>query len=436
MHVMTRTSRLIQLTVLTFVVVASHLPLYAEAEDQPQANDRLTWKKPHVGQGKKQSVTSTPKPFGSATQTVGAKMGPRLVAAREAVQSATHQTPLQAEPSGATLIQQAYERSRQGDSEGHYSTIIAQCERGIRQGVSRETERYAERLLSWAYNRRGTIAAEMGREQQALEDFEAAVRYDSTRWRALHNRGVSYALIGRLEEAVADFTRTIELNPRHANAYFNRGELRYKNGQFDKALKDYGRAVQLTPDDSAAYNSRGHTYYHLHKYPEAVRDFTEALRLDPQNSAALANRGLLYSDLGYYARALRDFQRAVDLDPELGHAYQGAAWVLATCPKEKYRDAEAAVAAASKAIELDGDDDPLYLDTLAAAHANSGRFDMAQEAVRAALEKAPEELQKQMKRRLTAYKQKRPYRSRPQQVASVVKQGAKRPIQRGLETIN
>ncbi len=414
MIVMTRMSRLIRLAVLAFAamlhlaVVASHQPLYAE--DTLQASDRLTWKKPHVGPGGG-SRESTP------------------AAASTLVPRPSALSPLQAETSGAVLIQQAYEQSRQGDSEGHYSTIIAQCERGIRQGVSRETERYAERLLSWAYNRRGTITAETQREQQALEDFETAVQYDNARWRALHNRGVSYALMGRLEEALADFARTIELNPRHANAYFNRGELRYKNGQFEEALKDYDRAVQLAPDDSAAYNSRGHTYYQLRKYPEAVRDFTEALRLNPQNSAALANRGQLYSDLGYYARALRDFQRAVEHDPELGRAYLGAAWVLATCPEEKYRDAEAAVSAASKAIELDGDD-PLYLDVLGAAHANSGQFEMAQEAVRAALEKAPEKFQKTIKRRLTAYKQKKPYRSRPQQVASVVKQGAKRPVQR------
>ena len=334
--------------------------------------------------------------------------------APDEVQQATHEVPL----SGFELIKQAYHESQQANSEDQYSAIIALCEQGLRGEVSGEATRYAHRLMSWAHNRRGKYLADTGDDEAALADFETAVELDKTRWRAYHNRGVSYAMEGRHQEAVADFTHTIRLNPRHANAYFNRGELLYEAGKYEQALRDYDRAIQLAPDDAPAYNNRGHAYYRLGKYKHAVRDFTEAIRLDTQFAAAYANRGQLYSDLGYYDYALRDFQRAVNNDPELGRAYLGAAWILATCPDRKFRDPEQAVAAASRAIEIDGDGDPRYLDTLAAAHASSGQFGMAQQALAAAIQRAPEDQARALQRRLEIYRSERSYVSRPKRLST------------------
>jgi len=336
----------------------------------------------------------------------------------DAQASQVHRATLVTAPSGIQLIQQAYDESRAAESERQYSSVITLCEQGIQAGVSEDTKEYAQRLMSWALNRRGQLRAGRGDEEGGLADFEAAVQYDKTRWRAFHNRGVSLALAGRHDEAIADFTRTIELNPKYAKAFSNRAELLLEQDKSQDALTDFERAIRLAPDDSMAYNGRGLAYYRLGKYRYAVRDLTKALQLDPKNAAAFVNRGKLYGKLGYYARALRDFQHAVDSDPELGRAYQGAAWILATCPDEKYRDAEQAVAAASRAIELDGDDDPVYLDTLAAAHARAGRFDMAQDAIVAALERTPEMKQKELVDRLTRYEKKETYESRPIELAS------------------
>ncbi len=428
MHVTTRMSRLSQLGVMVLTLFASSA--LAQTDEKSEPTKGLSWKKPRVAR-RDEPVESALTSDTTATDTTNASprqdvkrplssaqnrttRQDRDSAADERAVRATHTV----ETSGVAMIRRAYDQSQDGDSEGHYSLIISQCEQGIRAGVTKETEKYAERLLSWAYNRRGKIAAEMGRDEQALEDFESAVRYDKTRWRALHNRGVSYALVGRNEEALADLTRTIEINPQYANAFYNRAELHQERGQLDDALKDYGRVIQLAPDDAAAHNSRGYCYYQLRRYPHAVRDYTEAIRLDSENSAAFANRGQLYADLGYYPRALHDYQRAVDSDPGMGKAYQGAAWLLATCPNEKFRDAEEAVAAASKAIELDGDDEPIYLDTLAAAYANAGEFDLAVQAQQASIERSPEATEEKLQRRMAAFQQKKAFRSRPIKLAA------------------
>jgi len=372
---------------------------------------KLSWRKPRLFRETEIAESLRPAP--------AARLDSRAEARATEADGAVQQATFEGSTSKASQIKQAYALSKVAQSNDDYTSIIALCQRSLRGGATLETERYANKLISWALNRRGEIAAAKGQEQQALDDFEEAVVHDKTRWRALHNRAVSYALLDRYDEAIADLNRTIELNPRFAKAFFNRAELYSQEARFEQAIQDYDKAIELAPDDPASHNSRGYANYSIGRYKHAARDFTEALRLDPKFAAAYANRGMLYADLGYFPRSLHDFRQAVKLDPSLGAAYRGAAWVLATCPDEKYRDTRRALAAAERAIELDGDDDPSYLDALAAAEANAGQFRMAEETIETAMQRATEEMAGPLHGRLELYRQGRPFRTRPRETSVV-----------------
>jgi tetratricopeptide (TPR) repeat protein len=97
-------------------------------------------------------------------------------------------------------------------------------------------------------------------------------------------------------------------------------------------------------------------------------------------------------------------------DPELGSAYRGAAWLLSSCPDDRYRNADLAVQLAEKAIDLDGASDWTYLDALAAAQANAGRFDEAKDSAIRAIESAPAEALDELKSRLALYAKRQPFR--------------------------
>ena len=64
---------------------------------------------------------------------------------------------------------------------------------------------------------------------------------------------------------------------------------------------------------------------------------------------------------------------------------------MATCPDERYRNEELALTAAQKALELDGDKDPRYIETLAAAYANAGQYDSAVAILQGHLDKMPQQ---------------------------------------------
>ncbi len=328
---------------------------------------------------------------------------------------------------GGSIVLGAFAKTKTAASEDDFTEIIEICHQGLDLGLDGSMTVYTRRLLGWAHNRRGEVRAEVDHQEEALEDFEAAVSLDDTKWRYFHNRGVSHATLGHYPKAIADFNHTLKMNPTYANAYFNRGELRYEEHDFVGAVGDYTEAIRLSPRDATAYNSRGHAHYRLHEFREALADYHQAVRLDPSNAAAYTNRGDMYADFGSWANASNDYRTAIKLNPALGRAYQSAAWLLATCPEEAFRNPEGAVRAAEKAIELDGETDYRYLETLAAAEANAGHFADAVDTQTGALAIAPEDYRPLAQQRLELYQHKTAYRETPRSIAQAT---ANRPSRR------
>lgn len=324
---------------------------------------------------------------------------------------------------GKPLVMQAYDKSRGAQTTADFTQVIELCKQGLAGDLKKPTADYARQLLSWAYNRRGeTYVAQAADEHdqgsddkaaeldaQALADFELSIELESTRWKAIHNRGVSLALAEKYESALRDFDRVIELKPEYANAWFNRAEIRFDQGDFQAAINDYTESIRLKPEDVGAYAHRGEAYLKSGEYRLALEDFHRAVQLSP-SAESYADRGDAYRSLGRWADAARDFRKAVEISPESVRANHAAAWFMATCPDERFRNTELAVRLAEKAVELAGDHEPTLLDGLAAAYANADRFDEAQATLDKALKLAAAPEHTALKKRLDAYRARQPYR--------------------------
>ena len=340
----------------------------------------------------------------------------------------------EAEPEPATklkkvtaraVLEAAFAKTGAAQTVDDFSAVIEQCERVLGAKLTPENSAYAHELAAWGYNRRGeayakeaAALAEQGEERKAneldevaLADFEAALAHDPKKWKAVQNRGVSLALCGRMEEALADFTRVIELHPKYENAWFNRAELLAKQGKYAEAAEDYEEALKLKPDDMSGLLGRGHAWLRLQKFRPALNDFNRALQLEPENPQALVGRGDVRTQIGQWEEAAEDYRQAIKQSAKLGRAYRGAAWLMATCPEERFRNAELAVASARQALALDGNGDYGYLDTLAAALASAGEFDDAKETQEKAIQIAPDAKTSELRARLSLYNAGRPFRT-------------------------
>lgn len=211
---------------------------------------------------------------------------------------------------------------------------------------------------------------------EAAAYYGALIQSDPNNAWAYNLRATAYKEKGQLDQAIADYGQRLRLQS-DAAGYNNRGNVWDRKQEYDKALADYSQAIELDTNNAVAYNNRGNTWRAKQKYDKALADYDQALRLDPNYADAYCNRGYAWDKKKDYAKAIADYDRAKKLDPNLADAYNAPAWIMATCADASHRDGVQAVKLATKACELAGWRDANYLDTLAAAHAESGDFESA-----------------------------------------------------------
>ena len=322
------------------------------------------------------------------------------------------------------MLREAHAKSQTAKTLQQYAEVIELCRRAAERPLSDNLAAYANNLRAWAHNQRGEYYAEQAAaltqagqreaagqmEKLAMADFVSAVQLGPDYWKAIHNRGVGRALAGQLEQAAADFSRAIGLRPDYAHSWFNRGEIHFAQDKLDAAIADYTRAIQLDDRDADTRIRRGDAYLQTGQLPQALADYDRAVELAPGDAAPLVARANANRRLGHWQRAADDYLQAIRIDPGSGPAFQGAAWLMATCPETDIRNAETALRAAQQAAQLLGREDYRVLDTWAAALANDGQFDKARTAAAQAIQAAPQEHVAPLQKRLELYQKNRPYR--------------------------
>jgi len=264
------------------------------------------------------------------------------------------------------------------------------------------------------YNNRGASWLQRGAWEKAQSDFEKALDLGPGFAEAHKNLGMVLYLRSDYDGAAREYTRALELRPRAAEIFNNRGAAHYQKGSYFNALKDYTRAVELSPSLAEAYKNRGIVWFRMGHVEKAVEDFGLALQHDPFFADAYKNRGMAWYHAGRYNEALNDYIEALRLDPESPEVNNQLAWMLSVCPDPKYRNGSKALDLARKAVGLS--ESLATLDTLAAAHAEFGDFmaaaEIQEKVVALANGSRPEEHRRYLQR-LEAYKDRRPWRSRP-----------------------
>jgi tetratricopeptide (TPR) repeat protein/mono/diheme cytochrome c family protein len=287
----------------------------------------------------------------------------------------------------------------------------------------------------------------LGREEDALRQFEEAVRLNPDFGDGQYSFGTVLARLGRLEEAAAHLARAVEIEPDRVEAHNNLGGVLHSLGRFATAAAHYRWAAQLDPDDVGARRNLGVVLRSMGQLDEAISMYRQALERSPDDVETHSALGVALAELGrpddaisefllvlegrpddqgaHYnlavvlvsqrrtADALGHFRQALQIRPDWPAPLSGLAWVLATYPDSRVRDPLEAVSLAERAAELTGRREIHPLDVLAAAYAAAGRFRQAVETARAAVDRAVAldqvELATQIRRRLELYLQNRPY---------------------------
>ena len=180
--------------------------------------------------------------------------------------------------------------------------------------------------------------------------------------------------------------------------------IRYLTGALESATK--------SEDVAYLYGLRADAYLGKGESAKAAADYARAVNFVPKDAAGYITRGSTYKKMGRYKAAASDYARAIALSPDDDDALNSLAWLLATCPDGSVRDGVGAIRIGTKACELTRWKDSEVIDTLAAAYAETGKFDQAVKLQQQALQlrSVPAEDRPGMQERLASYQKRKPYR--------------------------
>lgn len=264
-----------------------------------------------------------------------------------------------------------------------------------------------------SYHLRGIAYMALGDFGRAVNDFEEAYRLGESSVTLHLNLGNCLLQLGLTEKARAEFDRVIKNYPEDPDAYLARGELFLDLGDTEKALADFRQAVKLAPDVPEFHNSLGVAHRFRKEYAAAEQAYSKAIELAPQFVEAVVNRGYARKWLKKFPDAVADYEQAMQLAGNSPDVQNDYAWFLATCEAAEYVNGPRAVELALAACQTTKFSEADFLDTLAAAYARNGQFELAVNTARTAIELYDAETEpdsrKATQQRLELYAQQQAY---------------------------
>ncbi|MEN6556754.1 MAG: tetratricopeptide repeat protein, partial [Thermoguttaceae bacterium] len=202
---------------------------------------------------------------------------------------------------------------------------------------------------------------------------------------ARNNLGLALLSQGRRDEAIEQFEAALKLSDRLAEAHCNLGIALAQRGQTDQAVAQYRAAIAIDPNQFKACNNLGGILAQRGRLDEAAELFRQAAAVQPDYAGAYRNLGLIARRQGRYGDAVRHWREAVRLDPTDAATMRQLVVLLAACPDASVRNGAEAVRWARLALMPSETPSPIALETLAIALAAAGQSDEAAKCVEQAV---------------------------------------------------
>jgi len=265
---------------------------------------------------------------------------------------------------------------------------------------------------STAHHNIGVLLNQRGETETAQRHFAEAMRLRPELKAAyLNTQGIELARAGKFEDAIARYEEALRIVPDMASARANWGQALFRLGRVDEAVAQYEVALRLAPYDAATQFHLGVALLRLKKTDEAVRHLKESLRLKPDADLAHGALGRAWVASGNFPDGVKHLREALRLKPDLHPALNDLARALATANDARWRDGAESVRLAQRACEGTGFANAHYMDTLAAAFAESGDFARAVETAEKAAQLAGQPaLEKAIRTRIESYRAGKPWR--------------------------
>ena len=167
--------------------------------------------------------------------------------------------------------------------------------------------------------RYGTVLGEKGKHQEAVVEFEDAIKGHEDFPKAWFRKGVNELAMKRYTDGIASLSKSIQLDARMrigdedpgGAAYHALGDLYNRYGFYDKALQVYDNGITNNSSSAQLYRGRGVAELKLKRFSEAEQSFRKALELEPKSAKAFFNLAISQHAQQNYKGALDSLQRFI-----------------------------------------------------------------------------------------------------------------------------
>lgn len=173
------------------------------------------------------------------------------------------------------------------------SKTINTAEKHFKESV----EIYPNFTLAW--QNLGVISYKLGKYEDAITSFQAAIKQSPYYAEALCNLAFSYEKLGKYREAILACKQTIQANPNSQAGKVAKDLLEKIYTQQQTKLKETEETIKTQkPTTVKEYDDLAKLYYLNGNYPKAFEAWEAALKIEPQNPRLLYKIYNAYKEQG------------------------------------------------------------------------------------------------------------------------------------------
>ena len=180
------------------------------------------------------------------------------------------------------------------------------------------------------HNNLGFNSWQTGKVQEAIPEYEYALRLKPDYAVAHANLGLALIKLGRPEDAIRQYEQALRIKSDNAEVHINLGNILLTQGKARDAMAHYEEALRDNPDNTEAHNDLGSALMVEGRLQEAIGHFKQALKINPDNAAAHNNFAAALSRAGRMPEAMGHLEQALKINPDdvqahynLGYALEG-----------------------------------------------------------------------------------------------------------------
>jgi tetratricopeptide (TPR) repeat protein len=163
----------------------------------------------------------------------------------------------------------------------------------------------------------GSTLSEAGREQQALEPLEKAVKLDPNSTNNIASLAALYDKLKMWNKSDSLYEIALKQDPDNALLLNNYSySLTDRGIDLEKAKQMVEKALSIDPDNGAYLDTIGWIYYNLGQYKEALSFIQKALNAREDSAEVIEHMGDVYYKLGQPDEARKYWEQAIEKDPQ------------------------------------------------------------------------------------------------------------------------